>query len=124
MVCLDSESKPYVMNDFLLIFRRDFQTAELQPSSVQMKEHLQQWQDWYRDLAAQDRLARPLQRWDSDGRVLKADKTVTDGPFAEIKETIGGLILIKAASYDEAVEIAEASPILRLGGTVEIRKGF
>jgi hypothetical protein len=112
------------MNDFLLIFRRDFQTAELQPSAMQLQEHLQQWQDWYTDLAAHDRLARPLQRWDSDGRVLKGDRSVTDGPFAEIKETIGGLIIIKAESYDEAVEVAQGSPILRLGGTVEVRKGF
>ncbi len=112
------------MDDFLLIFRRDFQTAELQPSAAQLKAHLQQWQDWYTDLAAQDRLARPLQRWDSDGRVLKADKTVLDGPYAEVKESIGGLILIKAASYEEALEIAQGSPILSLSGTVEIRKGM
>jgi hypothetical protein len=111
------------MNDFLLIFRRDFQTAELQPSSAQLKEHHQQWDAWFKKLVAEDKLATPLRRWDNDGRVLKADKTVTDGPFAEIKERIGGMILIRAASYEEAVEIAKGSPILQLGGTVEIRKG-
>ena len=112
------------MNDFLLIFRRDFQTADTQPSAAQLKEHFQQWQDWYQDLAAQDRLSRPLQRWDTDGRVLKSDKSVTNGPFAEIKENIGGLIIIKAESYEDAVEVGQGCPILNLGGTVEIRKGF
>jgi hypothetical protein len=112
------------MNDFLLIFRRDFQTDEVQPSTEQLKDHLQQWQDWYGTLAAQEKLARPYQRWDTDGRVLKSNKSITNGPFAEIKETIGGLIIIKAESYDDALEIAKGSPILNLGGTVEIRKGF
>jgi hypothetical protein len=111
------------MNDFLLIFRRDYQT-ETQPSPEQMKEHLQQWQDWFGSLAAQNKLARPLQRWDSDGRVLKSSKSITNGPYAEIKESIGGLIIIKAESYEEALEIAQDSPILNVGGSVEIRMGI
>lgn len=112
------------MNDFLLIFRRDFQTAGTQPAEGQLKDHLQQWQDWYQELADQDRLSRPMQRWDTDGRVVKSNKSVTNGPFAEIKETIGGLIIIKAKSYEDAVEVAQGSPILQLGGSVEVRKGF
>ncbi len=39
----------------------------------------------------------------------------------EIKESIGGLVIIKANDYDEAVEIAQGCPILKLGGTVEVR---
>jgi hypothetical protein len=109
------------MNEFLLVFRRDYKTKEIQPSPEQLQEHLKRWREWFGNLAAQERLARPLQPWDAKGRVLKHDKSVTDGPYAEIKESIGGFIVIKAASYEEALEIAKSAPILELGGTVEIR---
>lgn len=112
------------MNDFLLIFRRDFLGEETQPSAEQLKEHLQQWQDWFGSLAAQNKLSRPLQRWDGGGRVLKSNKSVTNGPYVEIKESIGGLIIIKAENYEEALEIAQGCPILNLGGSVEIRMGM
>ncbi|KAA2239599.1 transcription initiation protein [Chitinophaga agrisoli] len=109
------------MNEFLLVFRRDYKTREQQPSPEELQAHLRRWREWFNTLTAEDRLARPAQPWEGKGKVLKHDKSVTDGPYAEIKESIGGLVIIKAADYDEAVEIAKGSPILELGGTVEIR---
>lgn len=109
------------MNDFLLVFRRDYKTKEVQPSPEELQAHLSRWREWFDHLKARDLLARPLQPWESTGKVLKHDKSVTDGPYAEIKESIGGFIIIRAASYEEAVEIAGGAPILELGGTVEIR---
>lgn len=110
------------MNEFLLLFRRDYKTKEFQPSPEELQAHLSRWRDWFRSLEAQDKLARPLQPWDAAGRVLKQDKSVTDGPYAEIKESIGGFIVIKATDYEEAAEIAKSSPILELAGSsVEIR---
>jgi len=109
------------MNEFLLIFRRDFKTREQQPSPDQMQAHLKNWQNWFGSIAAQDKLARPLQRWDGEGRVLTHNKTTLNGPYAEIKESIGGLIIIKAADYEEALEIAQGCPILEFGGNVEVR---
>ncbi|QIL38030.1 transcription initiation protein [Pedobacter sp. HDW13] len=108
------------MNEFLLIFRRAF-THEDQPSPEMLQESIKQWQDWFGGIAAQDKLVRPLQRWDLEGRVVHADKNVINGPYAEIKESIGGLVLIRAKDYDEAAEIAKDCPILKLGGNVEIR---
>jgi hypothetical protein len=46
---------------------------------------------------------------------------VTDGPFAETKEQLGGFFLIECASLDEALESAGQVPSLRFGGTVEVR---
>ncbi len=109
------------MNEFLLIFRRDYLTKEIQPSPEELQAHLKKWQDWFGGIAAQDKLARPLQRWDAGGRVLKPGNKITDGPYAEIKESIGGLIIIKAANYEEALQIAEGCPILQLGGSMEVR---
>ena len=110
------------MEEFLLIFRRDFTTKEMQPSPDQLQAHLHQWQEWFKDLTANDKLSRPLQRWDRDGKVVKADRHVINGPYAEIKEAIGGMIFVKASGYDEAVKIANGCPVLELGGSVEIRK--
>lgn len=111
------------MNEFLLIFRRDFTTKETQPSPDELQQHLQQWQEWFRKLTAEDRLARKLQRWDGTGKIVDP-KGITDGPYAEIKESIGGLIIIKAKDYAEATEIAKGSPVLAMGGTVEVRMGL
>jgi hypothetical protein len=48
--------------------------------------------------------------WDGAGKVVRKD-AVTDGPYAEIKESLGGLIVVRAKDYDEAVEIAKGCPI-------------
>lgn len=109
------------MDEFLLIFRRDFTTKEIQPSPEELQQHLQQWQEWFNKLSSQNKLARPLQRWDGKGVIVNNQKEVTNGPYAEIKESIGGMILIKAKDYDEAAQIAKDCPILGLGGCVEIR---
>lgn len=109
------------MNEFLLIFRRDFTTQEVQPSPEELQQHLKSWQEWFGSIASQDKLARPLQRWDGAGKIVNNSKGVTNGPYAEIKESIGGLIIIKAKDYDEATEIAKGCPVLQLGGNVEIR---
>jgi hypothetical protein len=47
---------------------------------------------------------------------------VTDGPFSEAKEVLGGYFLITAASYDEAVRRAGDCPHLEYGGTIEVRQ--
>jgi hypothetical protein len=109
------------MNEFVLIFRRDFSTKEAQPSPQELQDSLKLWQDWLGGIAAQDKLAKPLQRWDGEGKIVTKNKSVINGPYVEIKESIGGLIMIKATDYDEAVAIANGCPILDLGGNVEIR---
>jgi hypothetical protein len=52
-----------------------------------------------------------------DGRTL-----VTDGPFADTKEVIGGFYLLDAADLDEALEFAERLPAVRLGGAIEVHR--
>lgn len=112
--------KEKVMNEFLLIFRRSFAGDET-PSPEQLQASIKPWQDWLGNIAAQDKLARPLQRWDAKGKVVTSNKTVINGPYAEIKESIGGLIIVKAQDYEEAVEIAKGCPVLQMGGNVEVR---
>jgi hypothetical protein len=54
-------------------------------------------------------------------RVVGGRTLMTDGPFADTKEVLGGFALIEAANLDEAIELAARIPAARLGGGVEIR---
>lgn len=58
-----------------------------------------------------------------EGKTVKGPKgVVTDGPFAESKELVGGYFIVRAASIEEAAEIAKDCPDLALNGNVEIRE--
>ena len=54
-------------------------------------------------------------------RVAGGRTLMTDGPFADTKEVLGGVYLIEAANLDEAIELAARIPVARFGGTVEVR---
>jgi hypothetical protein len=54
-------------------------------------------------------------------RVTNGRTLMTDGPFADTKEVLGGFVLIEAANLDEALEVAAAVPATRFGGIVEVR---
>ena len=109
------------MNEFLLIFRRDFKTPGIQPSPEQLQKMMKEWQNWMGSIAAQNKLVSSGNRLADDGRVIKTDAVITNGPYVEIKEAIGGYIMISAASLDEAAEISKGCPILKIGGNVEVR---
>ena len=57
------------------------------------------------------------------GKVLRGPggKKITDGPFAEAKEVVGGFMVIAARDFAHAVEIAQDCPVFAVGGTLEIR---
>lgn len=61
------------------------------------------------------------QRLAPEGKVLKRGGVITDGPFAEIREILGGFIVVKAEDLDEATTLAHGCPVLDYGGSVEIR---
>jgi hypothetical protein len=109
------------MKDFLLIFRREHMPSEPALSPEQLQAMMKPWQDWIGNIAAQNKLANSGNRLEADGRVLKTGNIVTDGPYVEIKEAIGGYIIVKANSLEEATELAKGCPILMVGGNVEIR---
>ncbi|MGZ3933081.1 MAG: YciI family protein [Bacteroidia bacterium] len=110
------------MKEFLLLFRGgDAERKQLSPE--QIEAHMKRWQDWIGSIARKNILvgAQPLE---SGGRVLKGtSKKLTDGPFMEGKEVLGGYVLLKANTIEEATEIAKGCPNLEAeSGTVEIRE--
>jgi hypothetical protein len=54
-------------------------------------------------------------------RVAGGRTLMTDGPFADTKEVLGGLFLLEAANLDEVLELAARVPVTRFGGVVEVR---
>ena len=108
------------MQEFLLIFRREaVNNAPLSPEQIQAM--MKPWQDWMGGIAAQNKLVNPGNRLAPEGRVIKPNNIVTNGPYVETKEAVGGYIIIKAGSIDEAAEISKGCPILQMGGNVEVR---
>src|SRR5579871_2354537 len=109
------------MKEFLLIFRRDFSTPEAQPSAERMQAMMKKWQDWMGSIAAQNKLADSANRLEATGSVVRTEG-VMDGPYVEVKEGIGGYMMIRAESQQEASEIAKGCPVLLIGGSVEVRQ--
>ncbi|MBB4570307.1 YciI family protein [Rhizobium leucaenae] len=56
-------------------------------------------------------------------RVRKGESTVTDGPFAEMKEHLGGFVLIEAKDMEEAISIAATFPVAKYG-MIEVRPAY
>jgi len=92
-------------------------------SPEQMQIWMKQTMDWVDSIAAKNKFISGTGLLFADAKVVHASKMVTNGPFGEIKETIGGYMTVKAESVDEAVEFAKGCPILQgEGNTVEVRK--
>jgi len=109
------------MDEFMLIFRH--QDGSKIASPEQMQIWMKQTMDWIGSIAAQNKFSGGNGLPFDDSRVVRHNNVVTNGPFGEIKETIGGYIIVKADSVDEAVEFAKGSPVLQgEGNTVEVRK--
>ncbi|WP_349318300.1 YciI family protein [Chitinophaga sp. MM2321] len=109
------------MKDFLFAFRID-QNNVPNASPEAMQATTQKWMDWINSIAAQNKLTDRGNRLAPSGKVIKSDHIVTDGPYTEIRETLGGYTIVKADSLDEAVELARGCPILSVGGNVEVRE--
>jgi hypothetical protein len=106
-------------SDYLLIFRNTSWHVGLSPEELQGVTT--QWMAWFERLSNAGKVkgANPLE---NEGRIVVGnDRTVTDGPFAESKEAIGGYFLLQLDSLEEAVAIAKECPSLKYGAVVEVR---
>jgi hypothetical protein len=106
------------MSDFVYLYRG----GERGGSPEQMQQVLQKWMAWFKDLADKGHIkdrGQPLER--SGKLVTGKQKAVTDGPFAESKDVVGGYTLIQARDLEQAVELSKGCPILEREGMVEVR---
>ncbi len=107
------------MKEFLLIFR-NAPMGDFKPSPEQMQSHMKDWDNWIGGIAAQGKFISGS-RLGTEGKTLKPNNTITDGPFIEVKEILGGFVIVKANSFDDAFSLANGCPNLSVGGSVEVR---
>jgi hypothetical protein len=106
---------------YMLIFRGTDWYNGLSPETMQ--QVLGQWGDWFKRLTEEGKVTagNPLER---EGKIVsgKGGRVVSDGPFAESKESIGGYFLLAVGTMDEALAIAKECPGLPYGICVEVRQ--
>jgi hypothetical protein len=103
-------------SEYLVISRGQWD-QNLSPQEIQ--KAIDQFYVWLERLVAEGKM-KPGQRLADKGRTVSR-KNVTDGPFGESKEVIGGYWFILAGSLEEAAEIAAGNPCLNCGLFYEIR---
>lgn len=109
------------MNEYALIFRHEDGGKIASPE--QMQVWMKQTMDWINSIAAQNKFVSGTGLLFANAKTVGHNNVVTDGPFGAVKETIGGMIVVKAASVEEAIEFAKGSPVLQGdGNTVEVRQ--
>ena len=106
------------MSEFTYLFR-----GGAAPGSPELTQRrMEKWVAWMKDLGQKGVIRDPGHPLEGAGKLVKGpQKTVTDGPYAETKDIVGGYMVIEAKDLDHAVEIATGCPIYEVGGLVEIR---
>jgi hypothetical protein len=105
---------------FMLLLRGGVSNRDLSPD--QLQRQIERYMNWIEQLRRDGHFVagEPL---DETGKVLsgKDGSTITDGPFTESKEEVGGYFIIRASSLEAAVQLSKRCPIFRNHGTVEVR---
>ena len=105
------------MSDFLYLYRG----GDSMGTPEQMQQSMQKWGAWLQDLGAKGHIKDQGNPLESTGKVVKKKTAITDGPFAEAKDIVGGYTLVEAKDINEAVALAAGCPIFESGGFVEVR---
>ena len=109
------------MNEYALIMRHEDGSKIASPEQMQI--WMKQTMDWIGGITAQNKFVGGTGLLFDGAKVVHHSKVVTNGPFGDIKETIGGFITVKADSVEEAIEFAKGCPVLQgEGNTMEVRK--
>jgi hypothetical protein len=106
------------MKSFMFLFRGGSEAMNMSPEESQ--QHMQKWFTWVEQLKA-DGIYAGGEALMPTGKTLRSGSVITDGPYAESKELVGGFFVVKAESIEAASELAKSCPDLPLGGTVEVR---
>jgi hypothetical protein len=107
------------MNEFVFLYRGGDRSGSLQ----EMQQVMQKWMTWMKELGEKGHIKDVGHPLDHTGKVVKGKqkKTVTDGPYAEAKDLVGGYTLVEAKDLAHAAELSMGCPIFERGGFVEVR---
>jgi len=106
------------MSQYLFLYRG----AQRPTSPTETQQVMQKWMTWFEELGKRGHIKDPGQPLEPTGKVVKGrQKSVTDGPFAEAKDLVGGYTIVEATDIAEAAEISKGCPIFERDGFVEVR---
>jgi hypothetical protein len=112
-----------MMSQVLYLYRNS-ETARQQAMGTpeRAQQSMQRWMAWMRELETKGHLKDRGQPLERTGKVVRGQqKTVTDGPYTEAKDLVGGFTIVEARDIDQAVELSRGCPILDGEGSVEVR---
>jgi hypothetical protein len=107
------------MSEFLYLYRGG-QRGNLTPAEGEAQ--MQRWVKWLKELADGGHVKDQGQPLEPDGKVVRGkQRTITDGPYPESKDVVGGYTLIEAKDIGQAAQLAGGCPIFEYDGLVEVR---
>ena len=113
------------MAKFLFVYRNSSESYGTMTPEVQ-QQMIQKWQTWITEGLRKGWMLDAGDALKKEGRVVSARKVISDGPFIEVKEMVGGFSIVQADTLEAAAGLAQGCPILLRGGSVEVRplQGF
>jgi hypothetical protein len=110
------------MNEFLFVYRNTNEASQAAMGPEQRQQTMQKWMAWFKELRDGGHIKDPGQPLERVGKVVRGtSRAVTDGPYAETKDVIGGYTIVLARDLGHASELATGCPVLTGGGSVEVR---
>jgi hypothetical protein len=114
----DPKNQEDEMSQYLFLYRG----ASRPTSPADAQQVMQKWMKWFEELGSKGHIKDPGQPLEPTGKLVKGkQKSVTDGPFAEAKDLVGGYTIVEATDIAEAAEISKGCPIFDRDGFVEVR---
>jgi hypothetical protein len=109
------------MPKFLFVYRSEpFDMSKVSPEDMQ--KSMDRWTKWIGQGFAEGWLVDAGDALMPEGRLVDRNRVVTDGPFVESKEIVGGYSVVQADSFEAAINHARSCPNIAEGGSVEIRQ--
>jgi hypothetical protein len=111
------------MSEFVYLFRTgDIEQRQAMGTPERAQQTMGKWMAWMHELEAKGHLKERGQPLNRTGKVVRgAERTITDGPFIEVKDMVAGFIVVRAEDLEQAAALAAGCPMLEGGGSVEIR---
>lgn len=104
---------------FMMVFRYNPNT-EFNPTAEEINQMKEDWGSFIGNIAIREKLESTHQLG-FEGKHISFNSSVSDGMLVTDNLIISGNMIVKANSLEEAVEMAKDSPILKMGGSVEVR---
>jgi hypothetical protein len=108
------------MEKFMLIFQGGMTSDASSPDFMQ--KQMGKWMAWIEKLSKDGKYVSGEPLLPGGKLITGKSKTVTDGPYTEGKEVVGGFFIVNAENYEEAVKLCDDYPDYEYGGAIQVRQ--